>query len=99
MNPGEGAAVGHLVVEGQHAVWWKRAWVRRRIDVWVHGAIMVHCWAEQVGAAWQGAGFLSVEGLWMTSRITGVRQVPVTVCPQPLHDARRPNGLADLQAE
>lgn len=42
MNPGEGAAVGQLVVEGQHAVWWKGAWVGWLIEVGVHGAIVVH---------------------------------------------------------
>lgn len=54
-----------------------------------HGAIMVHCRAQEIRAAWQGAGLLRVEGLWMSSRrITGVRQVSVTVGPQPLHGGK-----------
>lgn len=46
MNPGEGTAVGQLVVEGQHAVWWKGDRVGCLIEVGIHGAIVVHCGAQ-----------------------------------------------------
>lgn len=86
MNPGEGAAVGHLVVEGKHAVWWKGAWIGGRIEVGVHGAVVVHCRAQQVRAAREGAGLLRVECLWMArGRFTGVSEVSVTAGTQPFH--------------
>lgn len=51
MNPGEGAAIGQLVVEWQDAVWWKGAWVGLLIEMGLHGAKMVHCGAQKVRAA------------------------------------------------
>lgn len=65
----------------------------------VHGAVVVHCGAQQVRAAWDGAGLVRVEGLWMTGgRLTGFGQVSVTVGPQPFHSgeevrpSKRPPG-------
>lgn len=89
MNTGKSAAIGKLIVEGQHAVCWKGAWIGGRIKVGIHGAIVVHCGAEQIRAAWQCAGLLMVECLWMIKRgITRIRQMSVTVGPQSLHDGK-----------
>lgn len=41
MNPGEGAAVGQLVVEWKHAVRWQGARVAL-VEVGVHDAIVLH---------------------------------------------------------
>lgn len=65
MDPWEGAAVGQLVVEGQHAARGKGARVGRLIELLFHGAVVVHGGAQEVRAAWQGAGPLRIEGLWM----------------------------------
>lgn len=89
MDTWKGAAVGHLIVEGQHTVCWKGAWVDRRVKARVHGTIVVHCGAKQVRAAWQRADLLRVQSLRMANGgFAGLRQVSVTVGPQSFHDGK-----------
>lgn len=89
VNPREGAAVRKLVVKRQHTVWWKGASVRWLVEMRIHGAIMVHCRAQQVRASRQGTGPLIVEGVCMSGcRITGVRQVSVAGSPQSFHGGK-----------